>query len=757
METSMRRVLLACTACCAGIVFAAADGLPGRMPAGAVPGVYRDDADYLVRKFRSDVTDPATGRTYVQLSNDVVRLAAAWEKDEDWKVVKARLFAYCLDNMSIDVSDHDWFPASTSWSRYGRVMNKMLWARADRFDAGSAAMREIRAGNRRGDWSCWHDFDHSVPDWDAIIPLGFTGLRARLLRYRKDTPFYRGLEITADAILRGIGRYEALARRKLAAGLYDPAKRARMEKEIASLHRLRTAAPQSAYDVMQFIYIYWVFCEQYDNFQVRSLSNIDRILTPYYDADIAAARTTEREFREHFRHFLWQWGSIDNYWGQPIYMGGTRADGSSEYNHLSKIILEVMDEEALPTPKLQLKIADNTPPWVLDKALDMVRRHRSLVFCGEKSMMRVSKADAPEATDEDLRQLIVAGCYEFGFRDGYNGTGIGHVNTLKPIECMLREVRDGTLPAPPDFEAFTREYLRRLAAVSTRCRELACEGERHLAAINPADMFSLATEHAVKTGRDAFAEGGCRRGNGSTILQTGLGTSVDALMAVKELVYENGMSLKALGEIMARNWAGEEALRTRMLRAKRKWGNNDPEANRLGGEIARTMSGAINGHPNLKGGRFSLSGHCAKQFIDLGRKTGATPDGRRAGDEMSKNLSPAMGADTEGVTALIATLGTLDARDFPGDFPLDVMLHPATVSGEKGLGVLRTILRTYFDNGGCAIHFNIVDAAELRDAQRHPEKYENLQVRVCGWNVRWNDLPRREQDEYIRRAEAMPE
>jgi len=740
---------------CAGVAFAAADGLPGRLPEGLVPGVYRDDADYLMRKFRSDVTDPSTGRTYAQLTNDVERLAAEWEPTADWKVVKAKLFAYCLDNMSIDVSDHDWFPASTSWSRYGRVMNRLLWTRASRFDRGSKAMGEIYAGNGRGDWTCWHDFDHSVPDWDVIIPLGFTGMRARLLKYRKDTPFYRGLEITADAVLRGIGRYEDLARAKLASGRYAPEKRVRMEKEIASLHRLRTAAPETAYDVMQFIFIYWVFCEQYDNFQVRSLSNIDRILTPYYEADIAAGRTTEKEFREQFKHFLWQWGSIDNYWGQPVYMGGTRADGTTEYNPLSKIILDVMDEEALPTPKFQLKIADNTPQWLLDKALDMARRHRSLVFCGEKGMAYVRKAYVSDATDEELRQMIVAGCYEFGFRDGYNGTGVGHVNTLKPIEYILREARDGKLAAPKDFDSFKAEYLRRLFAVSARCRELACEGERHLAEINPADMFSLATEHSVKTGRDAFAEGGCRRGNSSTILQTGIGTSVDALLAVKELVYENGMSLKELGEVMAKNWKGHEALRLRMLRSKRKWGNDDPEANAICDEIAKTLSKAINGHPNLKGGKFSLSGHCAKQFVHLGAKTGATPDGRKAGDEMSKNLSPTMGADTEGVTALIATLGSIDARDFPGDFPLDVMLHPSAVAGEKGLMALRTILKTYFDNNGCAIHFNVVDAAELRDAQAHPEKYENLQVRVCGWNVRWNDLPRKEQDEYIRRAECI--
>ena len=114
-----------------------------------------------------------------------------------------------------------------------------------------------------------------------------------------------------------------------------------------------------------------------------------------------------------------------------------------------------------------------------------------------------------------------------------------------------------------------------------------------------------------------------------------------------------------------------------------------------------------------------------------------------------------MGADTEGVTALVATLASLDSLDFPGDFPLDVMLLPYTVAGDKGLDTMKALLFQYYANNGLIMQFNVFDAEELKDAQRHPEKYENLQVRVCGWNVRWNDLPKMEQDAYIRRAEEI--
>ena len=123
--------------------------------------------------------------------------------------------------------------------------------------------------------------------------------------------------------------------------------------------------------------------------------------------------------------------------------------------------------------------------------------------------------------------------------------------------------------------------------------------------------------------------------------------------------------------------------------------------------------------------------------------------------DIRTSRSPTMGADTEGVTALISTLGSLDSRDFPGDFPLDVMLLPQMVAGDKGLETMKALIFQYYENGGLIIQFNVFDAEELKDAQRHPEKYENLQVRVCGWNVRWNDLPKVEQDAYIRRVEGI--
>ena len=711
---------------------------------------------YLRRKFRQDVTDKTTGVGVAALKKMLAEIVASGKASgESWRITKAKCFAAQIERQSIDVSPLDWFPAIAIWDRLSLPITKIT--KGDRAREVNAKMlpgwvtKEWYAGNAAGDWNMWQDFDHSVPDWRVILKLGFPGMKARLEKYAvKGDPFYEGLQIAMNAMLAGIDRFIEQGKANATRSTCST----RLEKEIACLERLRSGPPETAYDMMMFVWLYFFWSEHLDGIQCRSLTELDVFLTPYYDADIAAGRTTEAEFREQLKHFLWQWGSIANYWNQPVGFGGTKADGTTEFNHVSKIILDVMDECALTTPKFLVKVAPNTPGWAWDKMLDMARRHRSISFIGEEPTARVLKK-WHGASDEDCRTMVVKGCYEFGLRDSVNDTGIGHVNFLKPIERMLAEAARSVIAPYQDFNSFKDEYLRRLADVTDRCRKVAFEFEKVLSEANPANLMTLSTEHALKTRRDGFANG-CPRGNDSTILAVGLGTAVDALLAVKEIVYEKKeLSLAELGAVMAANWKDHEELRLRMLRSKRKWGNNDPEVNALGAEMLECFALQLNGKPNSRGGQFFASGHCARQYIVLGEKTGATPDGRKAGEEMSKNLSPTMGADTEGATALVATLAASDATKLPGDYPLDMMLHPSVCHGEKGLKAMRSLVEIFHGNGGSVIQFTVFSAEELKDAQLHPEKYENLQVRVCGWNVRWNDLSKVEQDAYIRRAENV--
>ena len=707
-----------------------------------------NDVGYLKRKWHTGVVDASKGL-------DAAGIQAEWRKiaavaGEPWQIRKARMFALGCDRTAIGVSVHDWFPAVSPWSFHrGHPMKDVLKPRAAEVDRlrSPGLPRKIAAGTKDGSWVVWKDYSHCAPDWDDIISLGFPGMRKRLLDNWKDTDYYRSRIIAADAMLRFVERLRSCAA-EAAAETGDR----RLEKQAESLGRLVAGKPLTSYDVLMFIYLEWVMGENFDFFQVRTLSNLDRILTPFYRADLAAGRTTEEEFRDQLAHFWWQWGSIDNYYGQPVYLGGTKADGTTEYTEVSRIILEVHDELALPTPKVHIKTGASTPDWVWRKTLDLARRQRSVTFCGEEPLARAITGLGYSA--EQARTCAIWGCYEWGILDSCNDTIPSYISAIKPLEKLLQRAAAGKFDAS-DFAGFREEYFRLLEKTSREARMLAFETERWVHEVNPSMLFSLSIGHSVKTGRDAFHDG-TANGNNSHLLLVALGTAVDSLLAVEEIVYkERLMTLQELGAAMRSNWKGHEELRLKMLRSKRKWGNNVPDANALGREITRRFAKETNNLPNSRGGRFVSGGHSSRRFIDFGKKTGATPDGRKAGEELSKNLSPAMGVDTEGVTALINTIASIDPADMPMDLPLDVMLHPSAVAGEKGLDVMRAVTEVYHSKGLTLIQFNVFDAETLRDAQKNPRRYENLQVRVCGWNVRWNDLPKVQQDAYIRRAENI--
>ena len=718
-----------------------------------------DMASYLKWKWRTDVSDKSSGLGADALKTGVEAVVAASKGNEPWPIVKAKMLDYLVDNVALGFSKYDCFPAISCWNRWKRPISGILADRLTEVERETApewlyqAMYDIEVGGGK----CYRDYDHSAPNWDDILRLGFTGMKERVKRRARenggeDSPFYASELMAADAFLRFLGRLEGAAKAELArcggrtrAGL--------LEKEVASLGRLRNGPPQTVFDVMQFTFVYFIVGEYLDRYQVRSFGDVDRLWWPYYRDDIAAGRTTEAEFREEFRHFIWQFGSIDNYWGHPLCLGGTKADGTTEYNPLSHIILDVVDKEGLPTPKLQLKIADSTPDAIWDKALRMLRNHRSLVLMGEKGMARsMSKLGL---SPDECRRLVVWGCFEWLPPEG-NCTSACNINLVKPMEQMLKDAREGRLCPLPSFDDFKREYYRRLGAVTDLTRRVMDYLESGLYDINPSLVLTLGVDHALKTGRDAFSTG--MRYNHTTMSEVAFASAVDSLMAVKELVYEKReLTLAELGAILAGNWAGREPLRLRMARSRRKWGCGDAEVDALGRELIETFTGRFVGLPNSRGGKYVCYGLNSRGYIVAGRRTGATPDGRRAGEELSKNMAPSIGGDAEGATAVLKSWQTsVDPASFPCGLVLDMMLHSSSVAGERGLAAFKAFCEVFFKNGGCALNLNIQSVEELKDAQRHPEKYENLQVRVAGWNIRWNDIPKREQDGFIRRLEAMP-
>ena len=327
--------------------------------------------------------------------------------------------------------------------------------------------------------------------------------------------------------------------------------------------------------------------------------------------------------------------------------------------------------------------------------------------------------------------------------------------TVTAIALPERAIPPAEIEDITCFNDFFNAYLKQLIHLTTTYLDSMKKLESVVNDINPSIMFSSTLIPCVSTMTDAMD---CGIKNESTTLLSGLGTAVDSLMAVYELVFDKKVTtLKELKTALDNNWVDYELLRRKALNCKHKYGRGDELSDAYANKIVKEFSNILKNRKNGHGDEYTLELHSALAFIWHGEKTKATPDGRRFGEETSKNASPHPGSDTQGVTALIHSATTIDTVLANEGFCLDVMLHPSTTKGEVGLNVLYNVIRTYMDKNGQSIHFNIFNADTLKDAQIHPEKYQNLQVRVCGWNVLFNNLSKEEQNAYIIRAEGIVE
>ncbi len=708
--------------------------------------------------------DPETGMDDTELKKQLAELSERLEGTPR-PIHKAKLFAFVLDNTRIDVNEHDYFIGIYSWTRPLAPVSVNKW-KSEVYNR-HPEVAQIRADiDASGCGYGWLDFDHTVPDWESLCELGFPGILERAknsyqaLRSggkltEKQESFFRGIEIEYEAIIRLLDRLYRYAMTKS----FDKA------PIIAeSLGNLRDGAPKTSFDVLQLIYIYFMLSESVDNYQVRSLGyGIDSTLYPYYRKDIESGKFTKEQIGEFIGYFLMQWSAIDNYWGQPVYLGGMTTDRKTKVNELSYLVLDVYDKLGLFNPKLQIKVNDTTPKDFVYKALEMVRHGvSSIVFINDDMIVKCLMAHG--ATYEEAVDSVISGCYEYKVKAKGIGISCMYMSALKPISLVFDNgfdtvsgkmvgIETGELETLDTFEKFYAAYLAQMRYVTTKFIEAFDPLEAEVHTINPSLMFSATISECVETMTDAL-DCGIENFSGHTL--SGLGTAVDALMAVDQLVYKQKVvTLSQMKEALDKNWEGYEALRLRALALDCKFGNGNVVADNYGASIMRHFYDISSSRRNTHGGRYPLEMHSARAFVIHGQKTKATPDGRYAGDETSKNASPHPGSDRKGITALINSVTTLDTGLATAGFCLDAMLHPSAVQGEDGIDALYAVLNTYNKKNGQSIHFNIFDADTLRDAQKHPEKYKNLQVRVCGWNILWNNMAKKEQDAYIMRAENI--
>lgn len=702
---------------------------------------FEANKDTLARQYDSPAWLPESGLFAQELAEKIQELT---QSSQPKAIIKAKSFAFIAENARLAIDREDIF--QDKLDAVGILRNQRIaWEKEIKAQHLSQQAEQVRiAWSELGTYKANSDYSHTSPNTRAMLRLGIPGLLARVEKAAEKpglTPeqqeFYESCRIVLAAM--------STAAKRLAAAI-QPYNR---ENSDALMH-IATAAPQNIYEAMQLLVLYFFMHDYIGGTRVRTLGRLDVLLYPFYQKDIEAGTYTRAEIKEMLKYFLHKFWSAKVPYDLPFCLSGLDANGQDVTNELSYLIVQTYNEMHIYSPKLHIRVNDKTPADFIKLVLSCIRGgNSSFVFVNDNTAINGLLRVGIEKTD--VWDYVPIGCYEpavWGMEIGC--TGNGGINLVKAVEQVFT-CKD--LTAIDTFEAFCQRVKENIAEYTRQATGYVTAIETFYPQINPDPLLSCQYDHSVETGVDVYS-GGAKYNNSSMTFYS-IAPLADCLCAVKTLVFEKELfSLSQLGQMLSCNWEGFEKERALALSAP-KYGNNDPRVDEIAVDFSHYCASLVNNKPNGRGGVFKAALYTIDHCFKLGLRTGATPDGRLAGQPLSKNLCATTGMDRKGITALIHSAGKIDASLFPNGSVLDVVLHPTAVGGTEGLDAFFAILVTYFKKGGLALHGNVFNAEDLKKAQKEPVAYKNLQVRVCGWNAYFVNLSKEEQDAFIIQAENV--
>ena len=504
--------------------------------------------------------------------------------------------------------------------------------------------------------------------------------------------------------------------------------------------------------------------------------HFDQHLAPFYEKELAEGTLTHDQAKELLSCF---WIKVNNHPAPPkvgitakesgtyndftnINIGGVKGDGSDGVSEVSYLMLEVIEELHILQPGNSVHISTKTPDKFLNAASKVIRQGHGYpsVFNADIYIMELLRQGK---SLRDAREGGCSGCIEVGAfgKEAYLLTGYLNVpkilevtlnNGLDPVTGNVAGIETGDPRTFKDFEELYAAFHKQLNFIIDQKISVSNYIDKMFAKYSPAPFLSVVIEDCIKKGRDYYDDG--PRYNTNYIQCTGLGTVTDSLSTLKKHVYEDRtFSMETILNAVAKNFAGDEALRQRILNHTPFFGNDDDYADSLALRVYNDLLEAIDGKPNIKsGGQYHLNMLSTTCHVYFGKVMGATPNGRLAGKSISDGTSPSHGCDTHGPTSVIRSLAKLDHVKSGGTL-LNLRFLPSLVKRDTDIFKLGNLIRSYFALGGHHIQFNIVDTATLYAAQQCPEDYKDLLVRMAGYSDYFNDMNEDLQQEIIDRTE----
>jgi len=596
--------------------------------------------------------------------------------------------------------------------------------------------------------------------------------------------FLKAVLIADRAVIKWARRFADLAREE-ASREQNPERKRELEN-IAEVCEWVPANPaRTFWEALQVIAFIMASVQIESNGVSIGVGRLDQYCLPYYERDIREGVLTEAGAVELLECLWLKLAESNraspalltmNHYGYPFWVqatiGGQTADGYDATNALSYLVLEVSTNMQLAEPTVSARIHNRTPDDFLLSCGEAIKRHGGGLpaLFNDEVIIPSQLANVPGITKEEAYDYCVIGCSEIAFAGrGTEGFAYQGLSGGRLLEMMLEgedPVTGARLTsgagdmlqwrtADDMLQAFRDQARLFTKFMFAQLLPLVEAHNKHA----PCPYLSSLTRDCIGRGRSYYA-GGAIYGNGVVnVCYIGIGSLGNSIAAIKKLVFDDRVitmaqlkhALQTNFEDVSTTPTGPE-IRQLCLRAP-KYGNDDPYVDNITKDCLNILVKELRRYRTGIGGKYQATISPVSTHVTYGMLCGATPDGRKAGTPLSDGCSPAQGTDVNGPTAAIKSVANLEHINLAQGTIFNVKMHPVAFETHAGMRKWADLVRTYFDLGGWEIQFNVVDAETLRAAQKNPEEYKNLVVRVVGYSAFFVDLDKSVQDDIISRTE----
>jgi len=585
----------------------------------------------------------------------------------------------------------------------------------------------------------------------------------------------KAMDIACDAIImyatRNADELEILA------GNETDAKRKEELLAMADICRKVPAhTPETVHEMLQhYWFIHLGVITELNPWDSFNPGRLDQHLYPVYKKQIDSGTLSSDELDDLLGCF---WVKFNNHPSPPkmgvtasesntytdfclINLGGVKSDGTDAVNEMSYILLDVIKEMRILQPGSMVQISKKSPDRFIHKALDIIRTGFGQPSCFNTDAI-IQELLRQGKNLIDARNGGASGCVETGAFGTEAYWLTGYFNLPKILELTLNngfDRRTNKLVGletgrAADFvhfedliEAFNLQ-VKYIADIKIRGNNMI---EKTFSCWLPVPFLSLLVEDCISNGKD-YNSGGARY-NTSYIQGVGLGSITDMLTSIRYNIYDKKkISWAELNKALESDFKGYEQVQYELIYNTPKFGNDDDYADQQAVAVFEAYYDAVNGRPNSRGGVHRINMLPTTSHVYFGSVIGATSDGRNAYLPLSEGISPFQGVDHNGPTAVIKSASKIDHLRTGGTL-LNQKFSPSFFEDEESYEKLTALIRSYFSLDGHHIQFNVINAETLKDAQKHPERYRDLIVRVAGYSDYFNDLGDDLQNEIIKRTE----